>query len=340
MSAKYLMNGDRAVLLFDLDEMYLQVLNNDFLPYALKDFIQTTDASDLRKSLRDISVLKDFQSMKTEDRLKIVFACRGLSMTDNFWIKEENEGLTFAVANLRKHKLSEYSYQVAILGKYISATASELKADLSSLGMFPKYWERREDGVYLLKTGKEPLTVKAELLSSKILDHVGANHLSYRKEERDGLTFAVSKCMATDRISLVSAQSVLDWCIHTKRDFHSFFDTEDFANMCVADFCLGNPDRHFENWDFFVGNETNEIIGLAPLYDFNQALIIDWADKGNLEELIYEPTGLTFEETFRLYAEKATLDFSGITDIPLPEGARKRIERYEELRKGREEPER
>ena len=53
---------------------------------------------------------------------------------------------------LRKHKLSEKSYDIAILGHHISATREELTPDLSARGMFPEFWHRENDSVYLWKS--------------------------------------------------------------------------------------------------------------------------------------------------------------------------------------------
>ena len=176
----FLMNGNKPVLEFSLEDMYINVLDNNFLPYELKDFIKTSNPFDFKKTVKDLETFKDFlssrvlllsrenakvilnvaslpQSLKTEDRIKIVLACKGLSMTDNFWIKEDGECKSFADVNLRNNKLSDASYEIAILGKHISATSEELRPDLYTIGMFPKYW----------KTGtkraiKRPMILKRE----------------------------------------------------------------------------------------------------------------------------------------------------------------------------------
>jgi hypothetical protein len=360
---KYLMNGDTPAILFDLDDMYIQVLNNDVLPYALKDFVQTSNPANFKKSLIDIDILKDYlssrvlnlsrenakvilnvtslpQSLKIDERLKIVYACKGLTMCDNFWLKDEGENCNFDDVCLRHDRLSEASYYVAILGEYMSATARELSSDISSLGMFPKYWERRSDGTYMLKTDKYSghESVEAEVMSCQVLESVGAVALHYDKEVRDGIPFAISKCMATDKYSLASAQDVRDWCDHQGIDFLGYVKErfpERFADMCVADYVLGNPDRHYENWDFIIDNKNNNIIGLAPLYDFNQALIIDWANRGNLDELIYEPTGKLFADNIKEYATQSSLDFSEVEKhVNIPEGCKKRIETLNKIRAG------
>lgn len=335
----FLMNGDKQVLEFSLEDMYLKVFDNNFLPYELKDFVKTSNPDDIKKTMKDLEIFKDFlssrvllltrenakvilnvtslpQSLKMEDRIKIVLACKGLSMTDNFWIKEENERLSFADVNLRKNKLSDASYEIAILGKHISATAKELRPDLSTTGMFPKYWRREDDSVYLYKTDKlgGKFNSAAEIEASSILKEIGADVIPYKEEIKDGILFSVSKCIATDEYSLISASSVKDWCIHTGKDFLSFIKENfmaPFSNMVVSDYILSNTDRHIENWGFMVDNATNKIMSFAPLYDLNQALVADQFGT-DIKDLIYEPTGISFLDGIKEYAFYSTLDLTKI----------------------------
>ena len=131
-----LMNKNTEVLEFSLEDMYLRVIDN-LLPYELKDYVKTTDPLNFKKSMIDLSVFKDFltsrvillsrenakailnvaalpQSLKTEDRIKIVMACHGLSMIDNFWIRDDGDSRSFDDVNLRKNKLSSACYEIAI----------------------------------------------------------------------------------------------------------------------------------------------------------------------------------------------------------------------------------
>ena len=273
-----LMNKEAETLRFDVDEAYIKVINNDMLPYPLKDYLLTTGEKDFRESLRDISVLKDYlasrtlnlsrenakvilnvatlpQQMKTDQLLKIVFACNGLSMQDNYWLKKPGENRRFADVCLRKKRLFEASYDIAILGKHISATADDLAPDLTTEGMYPKFWHRSGDKVELWKTDKTggQVNTECEVIASDALDLMGINHISYRKEKRDNIWFSVCDNMANDDISLVPIQDIMDWHTHTDRKFPkelellipSYYTT--FANMCIADYILGNPDRHSGN---------------------------------------------------------------------------------------------
>ena len=349
----FLMNGNKPVLEFSLEDMYINVLDNNFLPYELKDFIKTSNPFDFKKTVKDLETFKDFlssrvlllsrenakvilnaaslpQSLKTEDRIKIVLACKGLSMTDNFWIKEDGECKSFADVNLRNNKLSDASYEIAILGKHISATSEELRPDLSTTGMFPKYWKRNGDSVYLYKTDKMygKVNSSAEIKASHILKELGTNVVPYKEEIKDGILFSVSKCIATDEYSLISASSVKDWCVHTGKDFLSFIKENfmaPFSNMVVSDYILANTDRHIENWGFMVDNATNKIMSFAPLYDLNQALVADQFGT-DINDLIYEPTGISFLDGIREYISYSTLDFSKVNVETISSQVKERLD--------------
>ena len=345
-----LSNTNKECLLLSRDFTYIEVLNNEFLPYPLKDFIQTTSAQDFKKSLKDISVVRDYlaartlnlsrenakailnvasmpQSLRTDDRLKIVFACRGLTMEDNFWIKKAGETLSFKDVNLRERQLSEHSYDVAILGRHISATIEEITPDLMTQGMFPKFWRRAGSEIEMWKTDKtNGVNARAEVTSSQILKASGYSNLTeYRKEEADGFTFSVSKCFTDNDYSLVTATDLTDWCAHTGQKLMTVLEPfrHQFADMCMIDYVLANTDRHADNWGVLVDNSTNKIARFAPIYDMNQSLIADEFNT-NIDIQIYEPTGKSFKDSVEQYKSESRIQFN--TTV-LPEPCKDRLAR-------------
>ena len=337
-----LMNKDIETLRFDLEEAYIELLDNRHLPFSLRDYVKTTGEKDFQHSIRDITTLRDFlasrtlnlsrdnakvilnvaalpQSLNTEQRLKIVMACSALTMQDNFWIKKEGSGAEFDDVCLRHHPLSEASYDIAILGKHISASSDELIPDLTTEGMFPKYWHRRSDGVVeLWKTDKlgGKVNSECEVEASRILDEIGCDHVKYHQEIRDGKTFSVCECMADDSRSFIPIQEIMDWYTHRGADFQAGIQDlfpEKFSDMCIADYVLANPDRHSGNWGVIVNND-NDIVDFAPIFDMNQAFVSDKLGT-SLEGQIYEPLNKTFEESVGICAAKSGLDFRKATGL-------------------------
>lgn len=322
-----LMNEDRAVLQFSLDDITLQVLDNEFLPYQLKDWLKDTDFSTvegMKRSVYQFDVFKDFllgrllsfsrenvkailnsisgtQSSSIAEKLKLVVMCRALTMIDNFWIKEEEENITFSQVNLRKVKLGDAAFSIAIDGKVISATNSVLDPEITTSGMFAKTWYRGEEGIQLWKTDKTPekVNTKAEVMVSQFLDDIGVSHVRYEYKKVNEVLLAVCDSISSDDVSLVTAQAVRDWCRHIGKDFYEWLFAsykQDFEQMVAIDYIIANTDRHWENWGFLVDNKTNCIIQMAPLYDHNQALIADYFGT-EIDDLIYEPLNCTMWES-------------------------------------------
>jgi len=85
-----------------------------------------------------------------------------------------------------------------------------------------------------------------------------------------------------------------------------------------------------------IADSENNILGFAPLYDFNLALVSDLATCSGrpvrIDDQIYKPTGMTYAETVRKYAPRTTIDLSRMDDFP--EGVRERAEVIENVKYG------
>ena len=98
----YLMNKDTPMLGYDFDDQYIVVIDNDMLPYNLKDNIKTTEyisKEPAKKAGADINTLCYFLTDRVleerfpEDFHKMVFADYILANTDrhteNWWFRVE-----------------------------------------------------------------------------------------------------------------------------------------------------------------------------------------------------------------------------------------------------------
>ena len=328
-----LKNGDIAVLRYIMDDFYIEVLNNDFLPFELKDYIKTTNVPS-KEAMRYMDVFKDFlvgrtlnlsqenakailnsvnlpQSFKTSERLKIVEACSALTMTDNFWITDDDDNRKFSEVNLRNHHLGDAAYPISILGKTISVCKDIMEPDISTDGMFPKTWYRASDSIELWKTDihVDNINTRVEKQSSDLLDLTNVSHVKYGIFERDGRLITKCTCLANDDVSLVDGYSFQDWCSHTNRDMVGYLEENflvDFSRMCVIDYLIANTDRHIGNINLCIDNSTNKVIKLAPLFDHNQALIPDLIGT-DIDDLIYPPTGLSMLHSAVKYFKSANL---------------------------------
>ena len=358
----FLMNKDRPALAFDFDKAFLRVIDDRLLPYAMKDFIRDASEADDPTALRGgTAVLRSWlmnrvlllsrpnakailrsaglpESPSTDGLVRISLSLHALSMTDNFYVLQEDEELPFEAVCLRRHFSSGHSFKVCILGKPISASPETMAADLLAGGSFPKFWKKNENNIELWKTDRLKGTVNSacEVECSHLLDLISFPHVAYRKEQIGDFTFSVCSCMCDDDHSLIPMGELLDWRTHTgkafPKDIQAQFDRF-FPNMCCIDYLLANADRNQENWGMIADSENN-ILGFAPLYDFNLALVSDLATRSghkvHIDDQIYEPTGVTYAETVRKYAPMATIDLSRMDEFP--EGVRGRAEVIKNLK--------
>lgn len=235
-----------------------------------------------RKYAKEIlKVIGANQAVTDKDRAMIAVSYHGLSLTDVFWIRSVKEQVSFEELNLYKHSLSGAFADVSLRGKDITIQNAELFAiqdvagDVGTAGVAPKAWIRQNDGFCLLKNGDER-DVDAELLASKITDCFDVDHVRYEEDHFD--TVKVSKCkiITSKERSIVPYEFIDVYCtnrgINTleyvlKKDRYSYY------MMNIIDYLIGNTDRHWGNWGFFVDNKTNKLKGLYSLMDFNKSFL-------------------------------------------------------------------
>jgi hypothetical protein len=219
-------------------------------------------------------------------------------MKDTYWVTTLDDLRQYEDVSLRTHPLSEVCYEIAILGKHISATLAELKPELVTSGMYPKYWKRKANGdVVLCKSNKTNKDVQQEIQASQIYEQLGIDAVRYRytTEQNDQIELSVSDLITQD--SLVEWWEIKDWYDNIGMNSITFLKNdfrEQTANMVIGDYVTANTDRHTGNFGVIVGSDGT-IQKFAPLYDFNQCLAADQFHT-KLSELIYEPLMCTYQE--------------------------------------------
>lgn len=304
----YLMFADTPVLYFDFDDFIVEIINEQFLPYSLQGkFTRTVTPKDL---LRNMQYLKSWLSRRVlslsranakqiytmyqipqlddiETRVKICLACKGVAIQDSYWLaKDTNE--KYESVNIR-HKHFKEILEISLLGINPTITENSICPELTTHGLFRKCWIRDDNDLYLLKSDnfQNNISTRMEVLASKILDcfDTDLNIVSYTGRVRNTKVgkLYVSKCknFITDDYSFVEAWEIIEYCNTYNINFRQYIYSLDrnLADMPVLDFILVNTDRHTQNYGFLVDNKTNKIVGLAPIFDFNCALVADYFNR-------------------------------------------------------------
>lgn len=80
--------------------------------------------------------------------------------------------------------------------------------------------------------------------------------------------------MTSKRYSIVSREAFEVYAANEGIDPAAYIlelDGYSYYMMNILDYLIGNTDRHWGNWGFWVDNETNRPVSLHPSMDFNQA---------------------------------------------------------------------
>ena len=130
--------------------------------------------------------------------------------------------------------------------------------------MLPKCWRRVDGQVVLYKggtsgaanTGMEPYS---EYYASQLAEALGLPHVDYGLEKFKGVLCSTCPLFTSDRFGFVSAGRVMsgEMALADPR----------FADVFFFDALIMNTDRHLGNFGYLVDNDTNEIVGAAPIFD-------------------------------------------------------------------------
>lgn len=251
-------------------------LNNFY--YWCASRVLTLDRKYAKEILR---VIGANQAVTDKDRAMIAVSYHGLTLTDVFWIRRAKEQITFEELNLYNHSLSDAFADVSLRGKDITLQNAELfitqeaAGDIGTVGVAPKAWVRKNGDFYLLKDGDER-DVDAEILASKIVGCFKVDYVPYEEDFFDGLKVSKCKIITSEQTSIVSFEFIDVYCAN--RDINKFEyvlkkDSYSYYMMNIIDYLIGNTDRHWGNWGFFVDNSTNKLQGLYSLMDFNKSFL-------------------------------------------------------------------
>lgn len=213
--------------------------------------------------------------LSENDFIGILQICKGLSLTDCYWVTSPQDTKTFAQVNLFDNRFSQVLSQIAFTG-YGSSPASKFRSspEFTTNGMLPKAWRRKEGKVFLYKggtsgfanTGKEPYS---EFYAAQVAEAMKIAHITYGLAKWKKQLCSTCELFTSKSVSFVPASSlinnskithIIEWY-----DRHGWKD--ELADMLVFDAVIRNTDRHLGNFGFLVDNQTNELLGPAPIFD-------------------------------------------------------------------------
>ncbi len=184
-------------------------------------------------------------------------------------------------------------------------------------GMLRKCWHRENNVIYLYK-GSTPryanggLEALSEVYASQIAAAMGLAHVEYKLTTFHDQLVSACPLFTSEQIGYMPISGLLDEPIlrdelmlyDKQHDIASLYGIMPFSDMIVFDALIHNTDRHLNNFGVLIDNESNRILGPAPLFDHGNSLFYnitddEYSDLNAVKDMSF--WGLSFDTLAKLY---------------------------------------
>ncbi len=271
-----ILSGDNVVALWE--NKRLTVIDESLLPLFLRrisdaDMWLETRAIDAHRA--NSRLLKKALRLTEKDDISTVIHVNGATITDNYWIREKGSDLTYDEVKFK----DDYFSALALRGGYNSfnraANSKRSKTpELTNVGSFEKCWKLLDGKWWMYKKASHD-EMFSELFIYELGCALGFNMAIY--ERGDGFIKSLDFTDAAS-VNFEPASAFMG----DNEDYSDVVHTleklcpraiPDYIRMIFMDTICANPDRHTNNFGLLRNIKTGVIIGFAPNYDNNMALI-------------------------------------------------------------------
>ena len=333
----YLMNKDNIILTFQSnpksgmseDVSFSAVKQEGHTPYGFQSitaWIESRKASKHNAHLKDI-----MKRLGCDDNEGFIRLTHAVGINDTFWIKSDDEDVTWKDVSLYQNPFSEIISRLAfegagLYGERFSSTSPELSCEGSFRKCFRKEKTKGEFGsdIFLYKRGGElgkGLEPYCEVFASEIAKIVAPELLSVKYDLCWLHGRLASKCnvFTNENVGYASYSKLNDAKSYTFDDVREFFTKigleQGFRELLVVDSLCFNQDRHSGNYGVLFDNDTMQIIGMSPVFDLNLSML-PYVEMSEFEHIGDKLFG---------YAPKLGNDFTRIGQIAMNDCLRNRL---------------
>ena len=278
--------------------------------------------SGLREALETMGV--------TSSKL-LLTRCYGLSLSDHYWIKPADSGLTWHNVNFFENPFSE-DVGDALFGAPAKNEGFDFSSpDWTCDGNLRKRWAILDGKRCLVKAGSGPFQQQPfnEVIASKMADRLGIPHIPYTLLWDDGIPYSVCEDFVTPDTELIPAWRVMQ----TQKKDNQTSVYQHYRNCCeklgvpgiahaldqmmVLDYLIANEDRHFNNFGLLRNPDTLEWLGPAPIYDSGSSLGYDKLTPQirSGRNITCKPFKRTHQDQLRLVTSFDWLDLSKLDGV-------------------------
>ena len=246
--------------------MYLELTGN------VMKWLETRAIDSHRANSR---LLKKALRLTERDDIGSVLSVNAVTITDNYWIKPIDSNLSYSDVRFD----NDYFANLALTGNYDSFnkaanSKNSRTPELTNTGSFEKCWKLINGEWWMYKKANHE-----EMFSELFIYHLGLElgfHMAEYKRGRGSIktkdftnnamvNFEPAFSFMNDTEDYIATLNVLrDLCPD---------GIGDYVQMLFLATVCANPDRHTFNFGILRNTETGDVLGLAPNFDNNMALI-------------------------------------------------------------------
>lgn len=271
-----ILNGDNVAAEWINNE--LKVLNHNMLPLYLdltgnvQKWLETRAIDSHRANSR---LLKKALRLTERDDIGSVLSVNAATITDNYWIKPIDSDLRYSDVRFN----NDYFANLALTGNYDSFNRAannknSRTPELTNTGSFEKCWKLINGEWWMYKKANHE-----EMFSELFIYQLGIELAFNMAEYKRGKGIIKTKDF-TDN-AMVNFEPAFNF-MNDNEDYIATVNAlrdlcpnciEDYVKMLFLDTVCANPDRHTFNFGILRDTETGDVLGLAPNFDNNMALI-------------------------------------------------------------------
>ena len=265
----------RDVVIGNIKDNEVEVINEQLSPLYFnthKDIESWLKMRAIDSHRTHSRLLKKALRISTTDDLEAVLKFNAATITDNYWVKLDNEDLTWNDIIFKENKFSEVALEGSF--EYMFQEPSRTP-ELTNIGSFEKCWKQDKDGAWwLYKDGTKEENF-SELFVNKLGNKLGFDMAVYEYDKG----YIKSKDFTNSgEFTLELMRTIISDNDDYSENFELLYSineeiAKDYIKMLYLDTLCFNVDRHTENYGLLRNSYTGEILKLAPNFDNNLSLI-------------------------------------------------------------------
>lgn len=301
-----LMNQNKKVLLAELDEsntfqkiyeyfninyaplsLYNAYNHNEDVLIALNSWFKGRGIPSWRQNIEKL-----LEKLNVVSPTELLNKAYGLSLSDQYWIRAENQNLKWKDINFFKNNFEYEDYLDVSLNSNSRESSTRISLhspNNTTDGMVKKGWIIDKDnnrvlvkGAYSI-SGLEPIN---EWLASRICERLDLDYCNYTLDILRGQLVSKCKNFLTQDEEIISASDIMnldsDDNLSDYERYVSILESYGIKNvkkklsdMYVVDYLMLNTDRHMKNYGIIRNVKTLKWERITPIFDTGTSLQSD-----------------------------------------------------------------